>query len=74
VHKSNEIEKKIIFYFYVQNVHIGGLGSSVGIAIELRAGRSGDRIQVGRDFPRLTRPALGSTQTPVKWASGLYRG
>jgi hypothetical protein len=28
-----------------------GPGSSVGIATELRAGRSGDRIPVGRDFP-----------------------
>ena len=28
-----------------------GPGSSVGIATELRAGRSVDRIPVGRDFP-----------------------
>jgi hypothetical protein len=28
-----------------------GPGSSFGIATELRAGRSGDRIPVGRDFP-----------------------
>ena len=39
-----------------------GPGSSVGIATELRAGRSGDRIPVGQDFPPvqtgpLTHPA-----------------
>ena len=30
---------------------ICGQGNSVGIATELRAGRFGDRIPVGRDFP-----------------------
>jgi hypothetical protein len=30
-----------------------GPGSSVGIATGLRAGRSGDRIPVGRDFPHV---------------------
>ena len=33
---------------YISN---SGPGSSVGIATELRAGWSGDRIPVGRDFP-----------------------
>jgi hypothetical protein len=37
-----------------------GPGSSVGIATELRAGRPGDRIPVGRDFP------------PVQTGSGAH--
>jgi hypothetical protein len=27
-----------------------------------------------RDFPHLSRPALGLTQPPVQWVPGLSRG
>jgi hypothetical protein len=53
---------------------ICGSGSSVGIVTELRVGRSGDRIPVGGEIFRLSRPALGSTQPPIQWVSGLSWG
>ena len=45
---------------------MSGLGSSVGIATELRAGRSGIESRWGRDFTPV--------QPPVKWVPGLTRG
>ena len=57
-----------------------GPGSSVGIATELQAGRSGDRISVGRDFlPVQTGPraypvsrTMGTGSFPgVKYGRGV---
>ena len=49
----------------------GGPGSSVGIATELRAGRSGDRIPVGRVFsPFQTGP--GAQPTSCTTGSGSF--
>jgi hypothetical protein len=58
---------------YHNDVYGCGPGSSVGIATELRDGRSGDRITVGRDFP-LSRLVLGPKQPPVQWVPVFLGG
>ena len=62
-------------FFFINRRYekFGGPGSSVGIATELRAGRSGIESRWGRDFPHLSRPALGPTQPPVQWVPSLFR-
>ena len=51
-----------------------GPHSSVGIAIGYRLDGPGIESRWGRDFPHLSRPALGPTQLPVQWVPGLSRG
>ena len=50
-----------------------GCNSSVGIATSY--GLDGPAIESrwGRDFPHLSRPALGSSQPSVQWIPGLSR-
>ena len=70
------LQFRVVAVFVVvfsNSILCSGSGSVVGIATELRAGRSGDRIPVRRDFP-LSRPALGPTQPPVQWEPGLSLG
>ena len=51
-----------------------GPGSVVGIATGYGLDGPGIESRWGRDFPRLSRPAMGPTQPPAQRVPGLSRG
>jgi hypothetical protein len=48
--------------------------SSVGIETRYELDGPGIESRWGRHFPYPSRPALGSTQSPIPWVPGLSRG
>ena len=65
--------KLFITQFSPVPLHICRPGSSVGIATDY--GLDGPGSNPGGDeIFRLSRPALGPTQSPVKWVPGPSRG
>jgi hypothetical protein len=53
---------------------VGGTGSVVSIATGYGLDGTGNESRWGRDFPHLSRPALGPNQPPVQWVPSLSQG
>ena len=59
----------------LSNKHVYVVRDSV-VSIPTCYGLDSARIEsrLGRDFPRPSRPALGPTQPPIRWAPVLFPG
>jgi hypothetical protein len=67
----------LLIYYYIYKIIYKNVcvpGSSDGIATDYGLEGAGIGSRWGRDFPRLSRPALGHIQPPVQWVPGLSRG
>ena len=59
---------------YFCSIQRWGRDSSVSTVTRYRLDGPEIESQQGRDFPHLSRPALGPNQPPIQWVLGLYRG
>jgi len=69
----DNIKAKLVIFTH-RSMKARGPGSVVGIATGYGLDGPGIELRWGRDFPHLSRPALGPTQPPVQWVPGLSRG
>ena len=68
------VSRSMVCLFLYSLSYQRGPGSVVGIATGYGLDGPGIESRWGRDFPHLSRPALGSTQPPVQWVPGLSQG
>jgi len=71
VYRANEMSIQQIWKWYH---NCCGPGSVVGIATGYGLDGPGIESRWEKDFPHLSRPALGHTQPPVQWILGLSQG
>ena len=60
--------------YKLYDIYKGSRDSSVGIATRYGLDGPGIESRCGRNFPHPSRSAVGPTQPPIEWVSGLSRG
>jgi len=72
----DDLSTRYTYIFRRTIVTVVGSSSSgsVGIVTSYELDDPGIESRCRRDFPYLSRPALGTTHSPVQWVPGFSRG